>query len=447
MVDGPVQTRTVVAANREAKAAGLRVGQRLSAAQALLAQFTALPYDPAEVERWQTFLAGVAYRYSSEAALLPHALVLEVSRSRGLFGDWPAIERRLRADLTDLGFRHRLAAAPTPHGAYVLAGIRDGLAVASPDHLRRALEPVPLGKARLPVEAERLPGMGIRTLGQLLRMPRDGLRRRFGAALLDTVDQLLGDRPAGLDLFVPPDTVDWRIELSHEVENVAALIFPVRRMTADLAAYLACRDGGVQRFVLHLEHREGATEVTIGLLAPERAATTLFEAARGRLEQVRLPAPVLALRLRADQLPSFVPEGRDLFDERPPTLCHSGNCASAFVRGWATRPSTSWRPRSTPDRNGRNAWARGTKARPRCCRGRPGCWIGPFHCVAPIPRCLPVPSAWRRVGGTATWCVGTTTWWTPPRANGLGLSSRRTKRKVGCSTAGSRERIRSFRIC
>ncbi|MDY1549560.1 Y-family DNA polymerase [Luteibacter sahnii] len=318
LVDGPAQTRTVVAANAEAKAAGLRVGQRLSAAQALLAQFTALPYDPTEVERWQTFLAGVAYRYSSEVALLPHALVLEVGRSRGLFGEWSDIERRLRGDLTDLGFRHRLAAAPSPHAAYVLAGVHDGLAVAHPEHLRRALEPVPLRKARLPAAASTaLPRMGVRTLGQLLRMPRDGLRRRFGAELLDALDQLLGDRPAGLDLYAPPDAVDWRLELSHEVENIAALVFPVRRMTADLAAYLAGRDGGVQRFVLHLEYREGATEVAVGLLAPERAAHTLFDAARGRLEQVRLPAPVLALRLRADDLPPFVPEGRDLFDERP----------------------------------------------------------------------------------------------------------------------------------
>ncbi|MDF4024664.1 DNA polymerase Y family protein [Luteibacter sp. PPL201] len=318
LVDGPVQTRTIIALNREAKAAGLRAGQRLSAAQALLARFEVVPHDPAEVTRWQTFLAGVAYRYSSEVALLPHALVLEISRSRGLFGDWPAVERRLRDDLTGLGFRHRLAAAPTPHAAYVLAGISDGLAVGAFEHLRRALDAVPLQKARLPAPAaDALPGMGIRTLGQLLRMPRDGLRRRFGVSLLEVLDQLVGDRPAGLTLYQPPDSVDWRIELSFEVENVAALVFPLRRMTLDLAAFLACRDGGVQRFALHLEHREGETVVTVGLLAPERAAGALFEAARGRLEQTRLPAPVIAVRLKADHLPPFVPEGRDLFDERP----------------------------------------------------------------------------------------------------------------------------------
>ena len=59
------------------------------------------------------------------------------------------------------------------------------------------------------------------------------------------------------------------------------------------------------------------TDVTVGLLAPEREAGMLFELARGRLEQVQLPGPVLALRLIARDLPAFVPAGRDLFDERP----------------------------------------------------------------------------------------------------------------------------------
>jgi protein ImuB len=176
-----------------------------------------------------------------------------------------------------------------------------------------------LAKSRLPTQAvDMLPRMGVRRLGQLLRMPRDGLQRRFGAELLRAMDCLMGDQPAGLDLYSPPDAVDWNIELSHEVENIAALIFPLRRMMGDLAAYLSGRDGGVQRFVLKLEHRDlVATNVPVGMLSPERSADVLFDAARGRLEQVQLPAPVLALRLIADDLPGFVPAGRDLFDERP----------------------------------------------------------------------------------------------------------------------------------
>ena len=319
LVDGPANARCVVAANASAQRAGLHIGQRLNAAQALLAQFEAIPYDPADADRWQRFLAGVAYRYSSQVALLPHAIVLEISRSRRLLGDWPTIERNLRRDLTELGFRHRIAAAPTPHAAHVLADVSDGMAVLTQETMQRALDAVPLQKSHLPEQAvDALPRMGIRQLGPLLRMPRDGLQRRFGAELLQAIDRLLGHIPAGLDLYIPPDTVDWRIELSHEVENIAALVFPLKRMTGDLAAYLSGRDGGVQRFALRLEHRDRAvTDVPIGMLSPERDANVLFEAARGRLEQVQLPAPVLSLRLLADDLPGFVPAGRDLFDERP----------------------------------------------------------------------------------------------------------------------------------
>lgn len=319
LVDGPVNARSIVAANAAAREAGLRVGQRLMAARALLATFEALPCDHQAADRWQRFLAAVAYRYSSEVSLLPHAIVLEVSRSLGLFGPWPRFESMLRADFTALGFRHRIAVAPTPHAAYVLAGVDDGQAVLFPDHLPRALQAVPTRKSRLPAASiEALSGMGIRTLGQLLKLPRDGLRRRFGAELLQAIDRLLGELPAGLDSYRPPDVFDLRIELSHEVENIAALVFPLRRMISDLAAYLAGRDGGVQRFMLRLEHREARmTEVPVGLLAPERDAGMLFELARGRLEQVQLPEPVLGLRLVARDLPAFVPAGRDLFDERP----------------------------------------------------------------------------------------------------------------------------------
>ncbi len=319
LVDGPINARTIVSANETARAAGLHVGQRLSAAQALLSQFEAIPYDRDSVDRWHRFLAAVAYRYSSEVSLLPHAIVLEVSKSMGLFGPWPRLESMLRADFTNLGFRHRMAAAPTAHAAHVLTTVSDGQAVLSVDTLRNALQRVPIAKSRLPANAmAALPSMGIRTLGQVLALPRDGLRRRFGAELLASLDRLTGDLPSGLALYRPPDTFDLRIELHHEVENQSALIFPVRRMVDDLAAYLAGRDGGVQRFLLRLEHRDGRyTDVSIGLLASERDGAMLFEFARGRLEHVVLPEPVLALRLIARDLPAFVPAGRDLFDERP----------------------------------------------------------------------------------------------------------------------------------
>lgn len=319
LVTGTAQTRSILAVNAAARAAGLRPGQRLAAAQALLTHFEVQQHDPAAAARWHRLLAAWAYRYSAEVALWPHAIVLEVSKSLGLFGPWPAFERRLRDDLRQLGFRHRITLAPTARAAYVLAGLHDGMAVMSPEVLHGALSSLPVHKARLPDGvADSLATMGLRTLGQLLRAPRDGLRRRFGAALLEHLDHLSGASQEILELYRPPDRLELAMEWTHEITHVEALVFPLRRLTGDLATSLAGRDGGVQRFMVRLVHRDGrSTDVSIGLLAPERDPAMLFEHTRSRMERTVLPQPVVAMRLVAHELPPFVPAGRDLFDTRP----------------------------------------------------------------------------------------------------------------------------------
>jgi len=321
IVGGHVQRPELVAVNDAAARAGLYAGQRLTVAQAIVHDFAAIQHDPDEAERWRRFLGAWAYRYSSQVHLgWPDAIVLEAQASFGLIGEWPRFEQRLRADLAALGFRHQIALAPTAHAARVLAGVSDGLAILQPERLRNALGTVPIQSAALPGESGgRLHDVGIRELRQVFDLPRDGLRRRFGRELLDYMDRMLGSAPELLDYYQPPDTFDMRIELAYEVEQHQALLFPARRLTADLAAYLTGRDGGVQQFVLRLEHDDDhpVTNVTVGLLAPERDPSLLFELTRSELERARIPAPVVAIRLVAEQLPPFIPPARDLFDARP----------------------------------------------------------------------------------------------------------------------------------
>ena len=136
LITGPAQRRVLLDANAAARAAGLYPGQALLAAQALLQDFHAVDHDPREDERLRRFLAAWAYRYSSMVSLEgDDAIVLEVERSLGLFGPWPRLERVLRDDLRELGFQHRIAMAPTPLGACVLAAAQDGLALTEPPHL------------------------------------------------------------------------------------------------------------------------------------------------------------------------------------------------------------------------------------------------------------------------------------------------------------------------
>ena len=319
LLAGTPQRRVLQTVNDAARALGLRPGQSLTAAHALVKTFTCAEYDAVEIERWQQFLAAWAYRFSSQVSVYyPRALLFEIESSLGLFGPWPQFEARLRQELTELGFRHRIVAAPNPVAARVLANVYDGVAVGD-EALSHALAPLPIDRAGLdPTAATALSRMGLRTLAQVQALPRHTLARRFDASLLKHLDALTGQRPLALAFYQPPDQFDVRIELNYDVQSHQALLFPLRRLTADLSAFLCGRDSGVQRFDLHLEHAQAPDSVIkVGLLSAEREPAMLFELARGRLEQVQVSAPVRGFRLVAQDLPVFVPQRQDLFDDRP----------------------------------------------------------------------------------------------------------------------------------
>lgn len=325
LVDGPHARRRLYAINAAARALGLKPGMSLIAAHAIVDGFQMVEHDPQAVEHARHLLAAWAYRYSSQVSTeFAHAIVLEIGRSRALFGQWPQLHQRLGEELRELGFRHRMAAAPNPYAARALTNIADGLFF-DDEMLPRALAKMPLDRCGLDATVvQALQRMGLRKLGAVFDLPRAPLGRRFGQDLLTRLDALRGEAAPPMTYFQPPDFFDARIELGHEVESSLALLFPLRRLTADLAAYLSGRDGGVARFKLLLEHEHHShreciadSEITVGLLAPEREAAMLFELARGRLQHAQLPAPVIGLRLLAEELPPFVPARRDLFDPRP----------------------------------------------------------------------------------------------------------------------------------
>ena len=93
---------------------------------------------------------------------------------------------------------------------------------------------------------------------------------RFGQALLDALDRGLGRLADPRTAFRLPERFHAALELPAEVSQTEALLFAARRLLVQLAGFLAARSGGVQRIVVKLVHRQSATEVPIGLVAPSR---------------------------------------------------------------------------------------------------------------------------------------------------------------------------------
>ncbi len=261
-------------------------------------------------------LAVWAYQFSSQVSLYPPcALVLEIGNSLTLFGGYTALLERVRTGLRQLGYKTRLAAAPTPLAALSLARCEREQHIAARSALAAALAPLPLSVLDWEqLLLDRLHGMGVRRLGDLLRLPRDGLARRLGPDSVRYLDRMLGRQPDPQTLYQPPPRFERRLQLPAEVERTGGLLFALQRLVLELCGWLQGQGAAVQQLDVSLWHREQAiTRFDIGLQEKSREAEQFVILLRERLERLELAQPVIEVGLCVEQLLALDARSLELF--------------------------------------------------------------------------------------------------------------------------------------
>lgn len=307
---------TIRQGNAAAVAAGVRPGMRLSAAQALCGDLRVRPRDEAMEGAALSRLAAWAGQFTPALSLAPQALLLEIEGSLRLFGGLAALVGRAQAGLQALGYQTQPAVAPTAAAALLFA--RAGLSVFLTDKrtLAGQLAHVPLRALALPARSQAaLEDLGLQRVGEVLRLPREGLARRLGRGFLDDLDRALGRRPETLLPFVPPARYIGRLPFPAEVTDADALAFGAQRLLQELAGFLRARDSGVQRLAITLKHeRPPTTRFVLGLVAPSCDPRHWSMLLRERLERVALRAGVVEIAVAARDLRPWAGRSENLFD-------------------------------------------------------------------------------------------------------------------------------------
>jgi protein ImuB len=309
----------VATVNAVAAGLGLRPGLKRATALALAADLLLAESDTARDAAALQAVAHAALAFTPAVALQDaQTVVLEVQASLRLFGGLAALQQRLLAALAPLGHRVQMAAAPTGRGAAMLAQWgprRDGSDPVLGAHatrlpaLQARLDGAPvwlLGPGREHWEA--LQGMGLHTLSDLRQLPRSGLARRFGAALLDELDRALGLQAEVWPWLQLPAVFDSRLELYARAETTEQVLHGAAVLLARLVAWAQARHARVGGCTLRMRHERQRqavlppTELRLALAEPALDAAHLQLLLRERLARLELAAPTLELELHCDQL-------------------------------------------------------------------------------------------------------------------------------------------------
>jgi protein ImuB len=251
-------------------------------------------------------------------------LFLDVTGIGVLFGGEEALAREVVAEMSRIGYEARVAIAQTIGAAWAGAqmqnaecGMQNGeqvkpYSVPSTQYLalstqrdtpdsrlptpdsrplfripHSAFRICPLSALRLsPETLDLLSQLGVTQLDQLLALPRESLRARFGERLLLRIDQFFGTAQETIVAHRPPPrfAAEWVLEYPAERRDVIEQI--VRELVSRVARDLAGRREGAVQLDCRLDCAPGQPLLlTVGLFRPSAEAEHLWDLVRMQLEQ------------------------------------------------------------------------------------------------------------------------------------------------------------------
>jgi protein ImuB len=259
-------------------------------------------------------IAAWACQFTPKVSLEPpQGLLLEVEGSLRLFGGIEALVESIEAGIASMGFAARLAAAATPRAALWLSRSRHK------DLEQAEIEVVCSGDPLAFLQS-----IGITSIGALLQLPRAGLARRCGQALVTDLDRALGAAAEPRAFYSPPPRFAAKLELPAQVTHAEGLLFAARRLLVQLEGLLAARQAGVRSFTLTLFHEDHESTIHVGLASPARETERLAQLLREKLGATKLVRPVEALRLEAQNFAPMPGRSAGMFGD-----------AGAEAEGWA----------------------------------------------------------------------------------------------------------------
>lgn len=302
----------------------------LGQAQAMAPRLRVWPDEPSRDRRFLARLADWALRFSPIVEPVePDVLLVDVTGCERLFGGEDRIAAQAVDGLSRQGVRARAAVADTVGAAWALATSGDEPAsVAPPGQSSAWLARLPPSALRIsPRTHEQLFALGVRSIGDLLMLPRDALPARFGVELPRRLAQALGEIHEPVAAHRAEQVAVERVRFETGLTENTHIQAAAGDLLIRLIAEVVQRGQALRRLdcVLTFE-RVAAVRVVVRLSHGSRRGKHVEELLWRRLEAVDCSPGVIGILLAASETSAWRGAQGELFEARPAELADALAC-------------------------------------------------------------------------------------------------------------------------
>lgn len=273
----------LAAVDAHARKLGLIPGQLLADARARLPSLATREAEPDKDRAALKKLARWCTRFSPYVAPWPEreenadsaGLTFDIEGCAHLFGGEAGLLEAMAVAFAKLNLTVRLAIADTIGAAHACACYgRDNKRIVASGGEREAIANLPVTALRIaPDMAATLKHLGLKTIGDLLPLPRAPLTARFGGELLMRLDQALGRARESFSPLLPHAPAWAQAILAEPIVSQAHVLELVEKLAKDLVPVLERGGKGARGLRLTLFRVDGETlEAEIRLASASREA-------------------------------------------------------------------------------------------------------------------------------------------------------------------------------
>lgn len=259
---------------------GIYAEMVLADCKALFPKLQVLDSELGRIEKLLLALAEWCIRYTPFVSVdFPDGLLLDTSGCTHLWGGETAYIETITKKMNSFGYTVSISIADTIGTAWAVARYDNRRAIIPENKQKEALKHLPANALRLDsIIISKLKKLGLLRIGSFIEMPRETLRRRFGAELPQRIAQALGQE---MELMVPIKPVEPYMERLYCLEPISTAVgitIALEQLLQTLCARFESEGLGLRKAVFTGYRIDGnVQQIEIGTGHPSRNIVHLFK--------------------------------------------------------------------------------------------------------------------------------------------------------------------------